>query len=544
MKNKLLIIFLLLPMVSPAQSWLWAKHLPYEYTHAINADREGHIYITGQTDTALLSGYPPLPNHGSFVTKYNASGEPIWTKTFSGAWPESIAIDSASHIYIVGVYEDSALVWDGHVLVNTTRNTSGLCWSAFVAMLDSSGTCLWIRGDSSSANSEALKVDIDPSGYIYVSGSIQAKAFFGHFTLPYVGNNDNAFIIKYNISGDVVWAISGSGGDGISMAIDKWGHIYQSGYLSDSAISFGSVTCIPPAIPGGNFGGYIARFDTAGHAMWIRARKNSMYFGEWHIATDEAGNVIEVNNYDLPHVIGIDTLTVIPGNCNMELIKYDSSGNLVWTKSAGNIFFISPNNIVTDKWGNIFVGGHIGCNTADSVHFDTISLNCQPAYVPFLVKYDRCAKAVYATVLGNDTTNFSEILNMTSKDSTLYIIGSYTRPGITIGDTTLSAVHGWQDCFLAGWIGTPKYPGCWPLGAPLGTLPPDQMCLFPNPVTTALTITSGEEIHSIIISNLLGQKLYSQTFTSTKIEVDVNGLAPGLYFVRINENMVKRFVRE
>ena len=70
------------------------------------------------------------------------------------------------------------------------------------------------------------------------------------------------------------------------------------------------------------------------------------------------------------------------------------------------------------------------------------------------------------------------------------------------------------------------------------------LSIYPNPVTTQLTISSSENIAAISITNLLGQTVYSSQYSgSLLVSVDVAELPRGVYFVRVN-NVVRKFVKE
>lgn len=72
----------------------------------------------------------------------------------------------------------------------------------------------------------------------------------------------------------------------------------------------------------------------------------------------------------------------------------------------------------------------------------------------------------------------------------------------------------------------------------------NQCFVYPNPATTSLTITSGENIKTITITNLLGQPIYTHQYNTTKAEVDVSNLPTGIYLIRINGTEVRKFVKE
>ena len=76
-----------------------------------------------------------------------------------------------------------------------------------------------------------------------------------------------------------------------------------------------------------------------------------------------------------------------------------------------------------------------------------------------------------------------------------------------------------------------------------------QIQVYPNPATTALTISSPQTIITISITNLLGQMVYAHQYSSEKVEVDVSGLPSAVYFIKINgsdsyRGEVRKFVKE
>ena len=68
--------------------------------------------------------------------------------------------------------------------------------------------------------------------------------------------------------------------------------------------------------------------------------------------------------------------------------------------------------------------------------------------------------------------------------------------------------------------------------------------IYPNPATTSLTITSSTTIGQVIISDLLGQTVYTSQPNTENVAVNISVLPPGLYFVKVNNTEVRKFVKE
>ncbi|MCW3120529.1 MAG: hypothetical protein JWQ38_21 [Flavipsychrobacter sp.] len=68
--------------------------------------------------------------------------------------------------------------------------------------------------------------------------------------------------------------------------------------------------------------------------------------------------------------------------------------------------------------------------------------------------------------------------------------------------------------------------------------------IYPNPATTILNITSSDVIINVAIANLVGQTVYSNSYQSEEVQVNVSGLPSGMYLVRINGTEVRKFVKE
>lgn len=68
--------------------------------------------------------------------------------------------------------------------------------------------------------------------------------------------------------------------------------------------------------------------------------------------------------------------------------------------------------------------------------------------------------------------------------------------------------------------------------------------IFPNPAYTELTVVYSKDITSIIITNSVGQTVYTDYHTNRELHINVANLNTGIYFVKINGAEVRKFVKE
>lgn len=73
---------------------------------------------------------------------------------------------------------------------------------------------------------------------------------------------------------------------------------------------------------------------------------------------------------------------------------------------------------------------------------------------------------------------------------------------------------------------------------------PGTISVAPNPVHNTLCINAGGTINHVMITNMLGQEVYSGKCSTTSLIVDVSGLPGGMYLVKINGSLIRRFVKE
>ena len=117
--------------------------------------------------------------------------------------------------------------------------------------------------------------------------------------------------------------------------------------------------------------------------IWVKAPQGSGVGIGTSIATDVSGHIYVTGNFSAPYIIfGVDTL-FNNGGQDIFVVKYDSTGQVIWAKSFGGDLNNIPNSIAADAFGNIYVVGNFTSHTLtfasttlvnDSAHFENMFL--------------------------------------------------------------------------------------------------------------------------------------------------------------------------
>jgi hypothetical protein len=71
----------------------------------------------------------------------------------------------------------------------------------------------------------------------------------------------------------------------------------------------------------------------------------------------------------------------------------------------------------------------------------------------------------------------------------------------------------------------------------------NEFSLYPNPVHNILTITAAN-IYQVIITNVVGQTVYTRQYNTQQVQINVADLPIGVYFAKVNGTEVRKFVKE
>jgi hypothetical protein len=78
----------------------------------------------------------------------------------------------------------------------------------------------------------------------------------------------------------------------------------------------------------------------------------------------------------------------------------------------------------------------------------------------------------------------------------------------------------------------------------ISSLTKDVFTVYPNPTNSTVTVTNNNNITKVEITNVIGQKLLSESYNSNKVTVDISSFEKGVYFIRVNDSYIQKLIKE
>jgi len=524
-----------------APEWEWAKRVKgssenYASSRAISMDKNGNVYVTGYSSKSALLGNDTVD--GGFIAKYDSAGNLLWLNTV-GSHLDGVAIDGSGDIYTAGAFSGSILIMGDDTLTNYGYE------NAFVIKYDPSGYAIWARclpetGGANIFNSYS-SISTDDSGNVYGIGSFQsAQIILGVDTLINTNYlNHSIFIIKYNSTGNVLWAkgatgIAQSQADiALGISVGRNGNVYATGTFSTSDIIFDQDTLPNPSYQNV----FIVKYDASGRTIWAKGTKGT-FVGAGGICNDADNNSYITGYYSGGSlIIGNDTTTdsVINSSTAMFIAKINPSGNTVWIESIAGIEFVSDNGLAIDGQNNIYATGSTilvnppGAIIGKDTLIDTIKSQHSDIVI---IKYDSAGNMIWVKgAVGIYTTQGVYTHGIGVDDNgTVYIAGQFSDTAffddIVLTDSSII------DFFIAK-LTTPVSSGLPPLYFTVGSI-----TIYPNPTTGKVYFSGVQTGYTLQVYNVLGEIISSSTVDRDNYAINLSGKAKGMYFYRVADGAV------
>jgi subtilisin-like proprotein convertase family protein len=379
------------PTVEIEPTRIWTRDTgssEYDTSTDLATDSAGNVYMVGYTrgnldgnqnstqhsnnDTFFRPvALRPVAYDDGYITKYDTSGNKLWTKLLGGTNNDiinGITVDSDGNIYVVG---------------DTSQATDALPGRgyAFFAKYDANGNIIWNHQLGTTSFDVLNKITTDGAGNFYAVGSL----------------NNKGLVVKFDSNGNVIWKENNNLGSqqGTDIAFD---HNTNSIYVSGSGSAGWGWNSV---------GGLVLKYGSAGNLIWSNQLTTSYRDLIVGLDVDSNSNVY-VSGSTNGSLLGATNL----GGYDAFVTKIDSNGNNVWNRQFGSTGNDFGRGIKVDQDGNVIVSGILGEN------------NGAGNYSSFITEFDSNGNRAKWTELisSSDWNSFGQMAF--DNNNSLYVAGN------------------------------------------------------------------------------------------------------------------------
>ncbi len=219
----------------------------------------------------------------------------------------------------------------------------------------------------------------DKHGNVYITGISYGDGIgwtSGLHAEHFKGERD-AFLIKFNASGDRLWATFYGGPEkdgGLSVCTDLYNNVYMAGYTDshEGIAYFGHDHTLNESNPpnGTRFkrDAFLVKFNSLGQRSW-----GTYYGGEDYqqgitlekreigraVCTDKDGNVFLAGSTTSEEYIAFNGHdNTFGGSVDAFLVKFSLNGTRLWATYFGKSEKDVGTSVATDYWGNVYMAGY------------------------------------------------------------------------------------------------------------------------------------------------------------------------------------------
>ncbi|GAB3874354.1 hypothetical protein GCM10028824_27470 [Hymenobacter segetis] len=520
------------PTVAHAQAPAWQTALAVGNTTAqvlaTAADAVGNVYVTGCfTGTLSVPGTTLVSVGGTdgFVAKYNAQAGTFWAIRFGGTGADkgtALAVAGTS-IYVAGTF-------DGTATVGGLTLTSAGGGDVAVLKLTDQGTApvaVWAQSGGSPTGDEGWALAVSGSS-VYVGGQVGGTSVFGNVAVPVTASLAAGFVAKLTDAGATatyawVQTLGGPYYDGIYALAADGASVYAGGFFSYN-MTLGGTTLTSAGLSDA----VVVKLTDNGAAAstaWVRPaggpggdQVNALVAG--------GGTVYATGAFSATATFG-GTSLVSAGSGDVFVAKLTDAGataTYTWAQQAGGPGPEQGYALVA-RAGSVYVAGTMSGNAT----FGSNTVAGAGGYDAFVTRVDDAgssARFAWTQLAGGTGTDVAS--SVAVANGNLYV-GGYAKLPASFGTLVLSGSSS-QNGFLSA-LGPAAL-----ATAPGAALP--AFALSPNPAhgtaTVQLPAVPGATTATLTVLDALGRPVRTlSTPTNARAVLDLTGLAPGLYAVRV-----------
>lgn len=366
-----------------------------------------------------------------------------WAKKSGGPLSEEsqcIINDASGNLYITGSFKSKFYSAGSFTLVN--KSDSGT-YDVMVIKYNSLGTVLWARSIGGTGSDYGNSLSMDAAGNIYVTGSFKSDTLTYGTTSIYNAalTNSDLFLAKLNPSGVVQWIKSvGAPGNevGNSISTDPAGNSYVTGYFSSDTLQIGTDSVFKTGIGPSDM--LLLKYTTTGNLVWHRQYGGTGKDHGQSVKLGTNGMLYMTGTFDSDTLPlnSVNYLNHFTGTDDVALICADTSGNLSWCKTFGDSSDEKVNELIVDNAGSIYLAGRF---YSPSLTIDSVTLqNSTPALTSdaFIARLNASNGACKWAKSQGGLMDDEAEGICTDGAGKLYLIGKFYSDQLAVGNTLLT----------------------------------------------------------------------------------------------------------
>jgi len=459
-----------------------------------------------------------LGSYDYWVLKLDSNGAIQWQNTIGGDSEEEVlaALETPDGGYIIGGNSRSNASGD------KSEDHMGGVWDYWIVKLDSNGMVVWENTIGTEETEHFTSLALASDGGYIVSG-MSSGGISGDKT-DHSWGSDDYWILKLNLSGDIVWqkTIGGNMADAFPVVKATSDGGYILGGHSGSGIS-GNKT--EPHI--GYIDYWVVKIDVNGNVQWDNTIGGTRHDNLFDLMETSNGGYL-IGGYS-DSDISADKTENSQGTHDYWVLKLNANGAIVWQNTIGGEGIDRLTRMAEDENGNYFIAGYSESNTSGDKTEDSRGLLDY-----WLVKLAPHGAIQWDKTIGGSEHDFLFSIAF-SEDNTIRL-GGGSYSGVS-GDKDVPS-HGGTDIWLVN-LNNLLEVNDTGLNSSIG--------LYPNPTQDVLFISSEEEIQETKIFTVKGDLIQTVVTDDTFRSIDVSGLPNGVYFLQITsegKTATKQFIKE
>lgn len=313
-------------------------------------------------------------------------------------------------VYVAGMTTSTNIATTG-----AYQNVMAGLGDAYVAKLDETSMVQWSTYyGGTSTDGQGSNMICDTSGAIYITGITHSEtgiATPGSFQptitangTSAVGNESDLYLAKFDSMGMLIWGTYYGGTNYADITTDGY-HVYLFG-TTDDTVNIATPGAYQAQLNNTNaisgfVDAFIAKFDGDGNRVW------GTYYGgashDWSsggIAYDKAGYLYIGGDTYSPDLASPGAFQgTIAGLSDVYIVKFDTSGNFIWSTYYGGTEDEMPYALICDDSSNVYLTG--GTSSPSGM----TTAGAQQASLAggddiFVAKFDAAGNRVWGTYCG------------------------------------------------------------------------------------------------------------------------------------------------